>query len=214
MQSPSGMHQAQTDYYRVEPANLGPAPRCAYCGRLRGLMVWLPPHRAEIEVWGNTWSDMCFGGGDELLVSSRFRQWYERSGLRGVDGFYPVQITGTRRHGTSHGTPPEYHVVTVSASGAAIDQAASGLERKDGQRDKLPICPHCREGGLIQRIRRVVLEPDSWSGEDLFRPRGLSGTYIATSRFQQLATDSGICGVAFVPTEDYQFDFYPTRASN
>jgi hypothetical protein len=58
------------------------------------------------------------------------------------------------------------------------------------------------------RIGRVVLEADTWSGEDVFRARGDSAI-IVTSRFQHMASESGILGALFVPASEYHIDFYP-----
>ena len=209
MESPAG-EEMQADYYQVEPVNREPSPRCPRCGRRTGQMVWQPPYRAELELWGRNWSDICFGGASELLVSERFRHWYRDEVLTGMEGFDPVEITRVRRHKALLGPQPAYYVVTVPTGNAAIDQAASGLERKDGKLDKLPVCPLCRTGGLMLRIRRVILEADTWSGEDVFRARGLSAI-IVTSRFQQLAVESGILGALFVPASEYQVDYYPSR---
>jgi len=208
MECPAG-EDTQADYYQVEPVNRGPAAKCPRCSRGTRL-VWLPPYRAELELWGRKWSDICFGGASALLVSDRFRQWYRDAGLTGMEGFHPVEITKVRRHKAILGPQPAYYIVTVPTSNAAIDQAASGLDRRDGNLDKLPVCPDCRQGGLMLRIRRVILEPDTWSGEDVFRARGLSAI-IVTSRFQQLAVEGGIIGGLFVPASEYQIDFYPSR---
>src|SRR5687768_16800236 len=40
-----------------------------------------------------------------------------------------------------------------------------------------------------ERLRRVVLQPHSWSGEDIFFARGLPGTVFVSERFKSLCED-------------------------
>jgi len=209
MEAPEEMRESRTDYFNEEPVNLGPAPTCPVCDRWTGLKTWLPPYRAEIEVWGKSWCDIGFGVGNAILVSDRFRQWYSGFELAGIKSFHSAEIVKIRRRHGVKGEPPEYFLATVGTGRAAIDQAASGLERKDGHRDKLPICPECRLGGIIHRIRRLVIEPNTWSGEDLFIARGLPVHFVVSERFRNLSLQSRIVGAAFVNGEDYQFDHYP-----
>jgi len=43
---------AVTDFLKEDSARRGIAPKCLTCGKYIGMLPWLPPFRAELEVWG------------------------------------------------------------------------------------------------------------------------------------------------------------------
>lgn len=105
------------------------------------------------------------------------------------------------------GDPPPYYHVTACRSRAAIDLAKSGFET-DGDP---PVCPVCRIDGVLIRGRAVIIEPSTWSGEDVFIARGLPGTIITTERFKEVCEANGITNAVFIPAEEYSFDFYKSK---
>jgi hypothetical protein len=176
------------------------------------MLPCLPPFRVELELWDSVFADLAFGPGGDLLVSARFRALWKEYGLTGLQGFDPVQIVKVKRHKGKEPDSlqqPEYYRVTVKLSNAAIDADQSGLERESKE-----VCPACRlaEGaGIIKRIRRVVLEPGTWTGEDIFVARGLPGTRLAAERFKRFVDDCDIIGATLAPAEESSFDFYPNE---
>lgn len=198
-----------TEYICAKPCNLGEAPECAACRDVIGVLEWLPPYRAQLKLWGGTFGDVVFGTGFKLLVSERFRTLWGDANLTGLDGFEPVEVTRVTRFGQgkkSRRRPPPYYCVSVARGRAAIDDARSGLEREDET-----TCPTCRLGreGIIKRTRRIVLERSTWSGEDVFIPRGLPGTYLASERFKRFCDQHKFANVLLIPAAEYGFDFYP-----
>ena len=196
---------AITDFLDVEPKHYGEALRCPSCREFISMIPWLPPHRAELEVWGKAYGDIAFGSGDEELVSERFVNLYRTSGLTGLGVFHEVEITKVIRRGGSRlrNPPPKYYCVTVERSRAAIDIEASGLVLEEP-----PTCDVCK-GGLIIRTKRVILEPETWSGEDIFFARGLPGNIITSERFKEFFEKNQINNGILVPAEEFSFDFYP-----
>ncbi len=59
------------------------------------------------------------------------------------------------------------------------------------------------------RWQRLILEEGTWTGEDVFRPRGLSGQIMVTQRFKDACEQNGITNAFFTPAEDAGHDFYP-----
>jgi hypothetical protein len=59
------------------------------------------------------------------------------------------------------------------------------------------------------RWKRLVVEAGTWTGEDAFRPRGLSGTILVSPRFKQVCEQHGIKNADFKPAEQAGHDFYP-----
>ena len=191
-----------TKFVTVEPDNRGDAPRCVRCGDPIGMLPWLPPYRVELELYGQGPGDFMDGSGYELLVSERFAQAFRTEGLTGLLGFHPVEVTRMRRKrkGPKPGVPPPYFVVTVCFSRAAVDDARSCLRRI-----KPVTCPECRDPGR-DSIHGFTLEPGTWQGEDIFRPRGLQGCILVSERFAAFVQRHGLTNMKLIPTEEYVWD--------
>src|SRR5262245_45670349 len=122
----------ETSYFGVEPVSLGDTPRCSSCGQALGALRWRPPHRVELETWGEAFGDIAFGPATDLLVSERFAFLWEQARLVGLDGFDQVEIVKIVRHARLKDDPPRYFRVDVVRSRAAVDDSASNLEREGG----------------------------------------------------------------------------------
>jgi hypothetical protein len=196
-----------TDFMRVDSSNMGDALKCTLCGQFISLLAWLPPHRGELEVWGRRFGDIVAGPSNGLLLSQRMRCLVEEHGIRGFEGFDPVEIVRViRRKGAKvKGKPPPYCRVSVVRSRMAIDQAASGVEWEGRE-----VCPECRQGHNLLRWQRVVLEPGPWLGEDVFEPRGFH-VFMVSERFKNLCEEYQIANAVFIPPEDCAYDFYPDQ---
>jgi hypothetical protein len=106
-----------------------------------------------------------------------------------------------KRKGSRSPSVPRYFVVNVSFFGtSAVDVAHSRLRYSS-----LVICPECRTDGL-DSVHGFVLEPGTWSGEDVFRARGLPGTLIVSERFAELVQRHGLTNMKLIPTEEYVWD--------
>jgi hypothetical protein len=199
---------AVTDFVEADPVNTGSGLECPLCGKPVSMLPWLPPYRAELQFWGKEAGDIAFGTGDQLLVSGRFKQLWEKAGLLGLSGFERVEIVKTKNYGRrKKGLKPagDYYVVRIATSRAAIDDVASGLIREG---EGLP-CEECRYRGIIKRARSIVLEEGTWSGEDIFYPRGLTGEIITSERYRDFHMSNKINNGLLVPADEYGFDSYP-----
>jgi hypothetical protein len=191
-----------TKFYKAEPANRGGAARCARCGEPIGMKVWLPPCRVELELHGAAFGDFVEGPGDEVLVSERMAEAFREEGLTGLLGFHPVEVVRVRRKrkGPKPGAVPRYFVVSPCFGRGAVDEARSHF------RVKQPMtCAECRYT-RPDTIHGFVLEPGTWQGEDVFRPRGLQGTLLVSERFTQFVQRHGFTNMKLIPTEEYVWD--------
>jgi len=201
--------QHDTDFFKAEPANRGPAPQCPQCGGTVGMLIWQPPYQSELELHGEDYGDLADGPGNELLVTERFAEDFKLGGLTGLSGFHPVEIVRVVRNrpGPAPGPPPRYLVVRTEYGGPALDTERS---RVKGRRPMA--CNWCRSVG-VDAVDGLALEEGTWNGEDMFRPRGLSGTIIVTERFMRFAERYAMSHMTFVPIEKYVWDpaghFYP-----
>ncbi len=202
--------KGETEFADTRPVRTGDAPTCEKCGGFVGSLVCLPPYRVELELWDSLFGDVAFGPGGDLLVSGRFMTLWQERGLTGLQGFDAVEVVKVKRHKRKKpdlSEQPDYYRVSVVRSQAAIDDAQSGLEREDPE-----VCPACRTGVascIVKRARRIVLEPGTWTGEDIFIARGLHGTRLVSERFKSFFDDYKITSAKLIPAEEYSFDFYP-----
>jgi hypothetical protein len=192
-----------TEEYMVEPWEMGSADKCPMCGGYISMLHWLEPRLARLVLHGTEFGDVVHSG-SLLLVTSRFREAYQREGMAGLGEFGPVEIVKVKPKRLMPHCPTYFHV-EVKRSRAALDSDASGLVCSEPAS-----CEECRTTG-IDAVARVVLEPNTWSGEDIFESRGLPGTNLVTERFKRICENSGITNVKFIPSEEYSFDFYPQR---
>jgi len=194
-----------TDFGHVKPVHNGEAPKCPNCGGFIGAIPWLPPQRAELEVWRKDYGDIAFGPGGERLVSERFATLYKAEGLTGLEGFHEVEIVKVIRRGGSklRTPPPKYYSVSITRSRAAIDQDASGFIH-----EKPIACNQCRVGS-IKRWSRIVIEQNTWSGEDVFFARGLPGTILTSEGFKEFFDRNHINNGILINAGEYSHDFYP-----
>lgn len=195
-------HDWVTDVEPEDGFNVGEAPHCSACGQCTGMREWLPPYRVTIEVWGTGFGDFAFWC--DMLVSERVAQAYRVAALRGLSCFGTVEVLHVRRRGRTRAPTPRYFKVDVCLGGAAIDLVASGFEW-----DRPPTCPVCRLGRGLKRWARIVLEENTWTGEDVFMPRGLPGTYMVTAKFKEFCEVHGFRNAVFIPAEQAGHDYYP-----
>jgi hypothetical protein len=112
-------------------------------------------------------------------------------------------VVRVKRRKRFAGEPPPYYRVSVVRTNATIDVAQSGLEGEHAVR-----CPVCLNVGLVKRVRRVAVVETSWTGEDIFIARGLTGTIIATARFKAFCDENRISNAVLIPANERSFDFY------
>lgn len=192
------------DVDELEPVNLGEAALCQRCGDAIGMLPWLPPYRVELVLHGEELGDFLKPPGDDLLVSERFARAFQEEGLTGLEGFHPVEVVRVRRKRRSPKAlhvPPYLVVRTRPISRAAVDMARSRIVYAGDP----PTCEECREA-TKNAIHGYTLEPGTWGGEDIFRPRGLYGCLTVSERFARFVERHGFTNMKLTPTEQLVWD--------
>jgi hypothetical protein len=189
----------------IEPVNLGDAPRCPQCNRFIGMLPWLPPYRVELELHGDEPGDFVDAPGDELLIAKRFAEAFRAEGLTGFLGFHPVEVERVRfmrkrGRGRSSTTAPRYVVVSPCFGRASVDLVLNRVRFRSS-----PTCPECRLSSGIDAIHGFVLDPGTWGGEDVFRPRGMR-RIVVSERFKALVERHGLTNMSLTPTEKFVWD--------
>lgn len=190
---------------QVAPVVRGEAEKCPVCGSAVGGLRWLPPHRVRLSsAKPEKWGDFVWGAGFLLLVSGRFKAIYEAEGLSGVTVFYPaaeIVRVGKRRGGDLPPDLPSYHLVEIVWNGANQDDEASEVVR-----ERAPQCEFCRIGGFPRRQKGVVIENGSWTGADIFTPRGSPVRIMVSQRFKEVVDKYALKNVWLIPAEKYAYD--------
>ena len=193
--------------YTSQHENKGPAPRCAVCGEIIGPYQYLPPfHDIELELEPGVtqFGDLLSFSGDALLVSEQLKKAWKEEGLIGLSGFHEVEVRRIIGEKRATEACPTYFHANVARSRAAIDQKASVLIRDASK----PLCLECRTGGLFKRLARIVLEANTWSGEDIFIARGLPGTLLVTEKFKVFSESHAWKNSLLIDAEDFSVDYY------
>jgi hypothetical protein len=168
------------------------------------MLTWLPPFRVELKLYGTEFGDFAFlGASDDILVSQRFKEIYEAAGLTGLPAFDMVEVVKVKSRRRKRPDPPAYFRVAVPYSRTAVDLAASEFEWLEP-----PTCPECHTANII-RWKRLIIEESTWTGDDIFRPRGMPGEFLVSERFKDTCETHQITNAVFHPAETYGHDFYP-----
>jgi len=190
---------------QLDPVERGDAPECPVCGSAVGGLAWLPPHRVKLSsAKPEKWGDVLWGAGFLLMVSDRFKSAYEAEGLTGVTTFYqPAKVVriGKGRTGDLPASLPAYHLIEIAWNGANQDDLASEVARERPVR-----CSYCRAGGFPRRQQGIIIEPGSWTGADIFSPRGAPVEVIVSERFKQVVEAYKLKNLWLVPSEKYAYD--------
>jgi hypothetical protein len=189
---------------QVDPVQRGKVVhRCPVCGNVVSGLEWIMPHRIKLSSSKpEKWGDFLWGAGFSLMVSGQFKSLYESSDLSGIEEFSPpVEVVriGRKRIEDVAMPPPPYHLVKIKWNGANLDDSASKVVRDNIR------CAYCRSG-ITKSLERVIIQPDSWNGSDIFIARGLSGQFIVSERFKDVVELHKLKNAKFILTENYAYD--------
>lgn len=190
--------EAETNYDPTDERILGEAPRCPRCDKYIGLKEWLPPYRATLDVYGSRIGDIAFATGYNFLISETFLEAWRSHNLRGIDQAQPVEILGVQPKRFETGIQKYFHIASQQS------QTAIDLERSKLIRDEMPTCDYCYEAG-VDAILGFNIAEQTWTGEDIFKPRGL-GVTVVTERVVEMAEESKLNNVTTIPVDDYRWD--------
>lgn len=185
-----------------DPVRYGDVIECPVCGEAVSLKEYLPPHFIQVSsAKPEKWGDFLWGAGFDLMVSERFRQVYKQRQLRGIEYFYPPAMIvrmGRKKRGDLPESLPTYRLVRVTWNGANLDDAQSQVVRKSSA------CSYCR--GAVKSLERIVIEPGSWTGADIFIARGLNGVILVSEQFRQAVERESLRNAWLIPAEKYVYD--------
>jgi hypothetical protein len=205
----------QYKYAWFEPTDLAryskeEAPRCAGCGCFVGGCQWLEPHDVVLKQPRQVGDFVSGPGGCDFLVSRPCLEALQNAMLRGIKRSFPINVVrmGTTKKGM--GLPvPELWGVDVIHSNTRADFSRMDVEWS-GNPPSGPRCPVCGcggSGGWLKSWKRVVIEQNSWSGDDLFHAVNFTGKVILSARAAGIVASGGFTNARLIPCEDYAYSF-------
>jgi hypothetical protein len=196
----------------VVDQNLSKEPQiCPVCHRAISMLRWLPPHTVWLKQ-ARTIGDlmMCIGGSD-FVASERFRDALSADRLVGIERTYPITVVkvGSRGHAPPAGLVQIFGF-DVRHTTCRVDYDASGATWME--EPAFNVCPCCGPGGggaggYVKALSRIVLERDTWSGEDIFIPINLSGTILLSHKAAELIRNHKFTNVVTIPIEQWTISF-------
>lgn len=185
----------------------GEGDLCPACGAPVNMRKPLPPHNIRLSSSDpKKWGDFVWGADFLLFVSERFAKAYLEEGLSGIRIFHPpatISKIGKHYTGSAIHPLPAYQLIDVEWNGANQDDTVSGLvnENPDGVK-----CSYCRTGGFLLRQHGVELEPNSWTGVDIFTPRGAPVELLISERARLAFEKHRLTNMRVVPAEMFAYD--------
>ena len=172
-----------------------------------GLLVCCKLFRRSMFIWkrgGSEFGDIAFWMND-FLTSDRFRDAFMNSGLKGLSRFIGVTVLSHRSHGALEAAPPIYFRTIPHVGSAQVDVTASEVEWREDERPKCSTC--LLGGGAIESWRRVVVNEETWNGDDIFYSYGIPGVLLVSSRFYDWAEGLNFQNLYMFPSEEYGKNF-------
>lgn len=200
--SPARRSTSDTEFFKADPITRGEAPTCRTCGKFIGMRTWLPPRFAQVVVHGESAGDFAFASSSDFLVSDAVVVALAGEGLTGVGALQEVEVSSTLQAAPAQ--PRRYFYGAVAVRGADIDPSRSDIERT-----AVPECDDCMSNG-VSAIRGFAIAGATWSGDDVFVPRGLPGVVVVSEAFRRVAEERAFTNIELVPTE--RFTWLPSAA--
>ena len=176
----------------VEPIVLGDCEYCPKCGKPISLMKWLNPMYVKLSK--PAYGDFVYGTFEFFLVSSRFKEQYDQSDLKGIQSFQRIDGIKVSRMKLHSPAPEEYYYITPVLSHMKIDNKRSRIK---GQRNGFK-CSVCNPRGITNdKIDGFTLVSDDWNGEDIFRVYELGSTVFMTQKFVDFCIRKGFTNLKY-----------------
>jgi hypothetical protein len=182
-------------------------PRCPKCGRAVGGLYWQPPYNVVLKQ-PHTVGDFVNGaGGCNCLVSERFLSLYKREELKGIEKILPINII---RMGTTEKAklliPPKLSGIYFRHSLTRVNYDEMGIEWM--KKPKPDYCVLCGPGGgggkfgIVHKREKIVVEINSWEGDDMFFAINLPGSILLSERAANMIVNNQLTNASVIPCEE------------
>lgn len=174
----------------------GDSEKCPVCGRHASILAWVEPRKMRLV--GKRYPDRLVDNLlQPLVVSQRFVEMYRKEGLTGVTEFAPIQVVNPTAN------TPNYFLGHISFDRSIqVDLSHTAIEGHSYDWS----CPLCNPWGSTRdKIHKLALHTENWSGHDIMRLYAPSGHTIVSQRFYDCVRQYGLTNFVMTPVEKYQF---------
>ena len=172
------------------------APKCPQCGAPIGSRYWLEPRRVVLSK--PKYGDFVYGLW--FLVSENFKTAYEKSALKGIEEFLPVEVAKIRYVRPFSPKPPQYYKINLEYSFARIDLEKTRFSGQPEER----YCSLCKPFGMLMDVvNGVYIDDAKWGGEDIFHLHETGGAAYASQRFVDFCLAHGFTNLQVVNTKEF-----------
>jgi len=185
--------------------------RCPGCNNPISMLHWEPPYDVVIKNPKRLGDFVAGAGGCDFLVSERFISLYKEEGLTGIHEILPINIIqmGTTKK-SKQMIPPKLFGVYLLRSMTRVNYDEMGIDwMTEPSNDYCRLCGPGggSSGGSWKSRERIVIEQDTWNGEDLFHPINHSGTYMLSSDAADFISKYDFTNAEVIPAKQAAYSF-------
>jgi len=144
--------------------------------------------------------------GNNFLVSEKFKEAYEKTDLKGIKKFLPVEVAKVRYMREKSPLPPQYYILELEYSFARIDKEKSIIKWDMAGAEPNQACSLCFPYGAIpKKIKGIYIDDSEWGGEDIFHLHETGGVVYASQKFVDFCLEKEFTNFKYVNTKDYVY---------
>ena len=186
-------------------------PKCPKCNRAIGQRFWLPPYNIIIKQPRNIGDFVSGVIGSNLIVSERFKEKYEESGMTGIEKFTKLNVIqmGSKRN-TSHSIPAIYGA-TIKITTTQVDYEKMNVTWFS--EPNANICDLCSPGGgggsgIYQSYKSIVFKTRTLTDFDFFIPINFVGNIMLTERAKTFIEQNKFTNVILTAHTEAKHDIF------
>lgn len=190
--------------YRNNPVyNHNITVNCPICGSSVSDSYWTYPRCLTIT--NSRYADFLYWGPSPFVVSTRFKELYEKSDLKGITAFEPIDSFKVQKLKKGNSMPEAYYVPVLCRSRIKIDREKSKITYLDDDSDdEANICELCNPVKELDfSIEKLVLNMTNYEGEDIFHTYESGMRTYLSQRFVEFVEQNGLTNLSCVKVEDF-----------
>lgn len=199
-------------------------PFCPYCGRqLRDYVTF--PLNSVMDIAKPYFCDMIYTLGS-VYVTERFRDSFEKSGLKGIENFREITLDKIKTHNGVRKAklpePPRYFMADLIVDGATID-----LKKSKAVFHRPEFCHYCMfptqepyervdfgNMGLV-KWDGYYIDQTRWNGNNIFVVLSYPIYFAVDQKFKDWFEENQFLpGCRFIPEQDYKDNYINEYMTN
>lgn len=175
---------------------------CPVCGGCVSSLKWQPPRKVKLSK--PKFGDLCFGTLTPFIVSERFKDLYQQSGLTGIKEFYKIDDVKVSYRSALKSPSPTYYHIEFQRIGLAIDYKRSKVS---GQKSKERNCDLCNPAKMLKEdVNGIFFKEGTYNPKyDIFWIYEFGDIVFFNERFKDFCIKNEITNFedTYILCEDY-----------